>query len=211
MKFEELDPMLAAPARVAILATLADETPAPHDSLWYQGHAYRQWMYDQNSIGDENSNLDPELLFLRDGKVRAHPGRVYFYTNIDGAIQIARETRMPLAFYIFDHHCRDCLNQLPLIYEDPLVVEKSHGFVNVYIETPKRIKEIIPYGISGESLTAQFFTPGMRRLRMLSGVEKESLLEVYDLILNYVEKMDEEVLLERFEPKAREMDQNRYR
>lgn len=187
------------------------EKVAAHDSLWFQGHAYRQWMYDQNSIGDRSSNLDVKIEFIADGKIRIHQERVYFYTNIDLAIQIARDTNMPLAIYVFDHTCSNCLNHLPELYERPDVIEKSRHFVNVYIEIPRDNPLLLPLGIMSESLSVQFFTPGMRRIRALSGVRLDNLLLTYDLIIKHVETLSEENMQELFERKAPQMRQAKYR
>ena len=187
------------------------EKDAAHDSLWFQGHAYRQWMYDQNSIDDRSSNLDVKIEFIADGKLRIHQERAYFYTNIDIAIQIARDTNMPLAFYVFDHTCSNCLNQLPELYERPDVIEKSRHFVNVYIEIPRDNNLLLPLGIMSESMSVQFFTPGMRRMRALSGVRLDNLLLTYDLIIKHVETLSEENMQELFKRKAPQMRQAKYR
>ncbi len=95
---------------------------AARDSIWDLGHAYRQWIYDQNYINDENSNLDPAIVFVEDGGIRAHPERVYFYNEVSVAVQKAKDTGRALAFYLFDHTCSECLFILPQLYTQPEVV-----------------------------------------------------------------------------------------
>jgi hypothetical protein len=165
---------------------------AARDSLWHEGHAYRQWIYDQNFIGDDNSNLDPEISFLADGKVRAHPTRVYFYNDMDVAFHKARETGMTVAFYVFDHTCSDCLFILPQLYRIPEVVEASKDFVNCYVELPRQQREAFDAGLMTSSLTVQFFLPGGRRMRVVSNPDDEKLLKNYDDIKAYVAKLDED-------------------
>ncbi|MCP4549131.1 MAG: hypothetical protein GY835_21980 [bacterium] len=169
---------------------------AERDSLWYEGHAYRQWIYDQNYIGDQNSNLDPEITFIEDGQIRVHPTRVYFYNDIDLATRIAADTHRLLAFYVFDHTCRDCLYELPVLYRKPEIVAKSQEFVNVYVTIPNDHQKAFPLGIMESSLTVQFFTPGLRRLRVVSSPDEDVLLDSYHTILEYSETLSREELMQ---------------
>jgi len=170
---------------------------AHRDSAWYKGHEYRQWIYDQNRIGDKNSNLDPAIDFVADGRIRIHPDRVYFYDDIDLAIQIAKETGYPLAFYLFDHTCSTCLYRLPQVYSLPEIVEKSRNFVNVYVELPRYAERVNALGMMNSSLTVQFFLPSMRRLRVLDDADADNLLGTYDEILAYWSKLTEKERLDR--------------
>jgi len=187
---------LLAPAA----ATAEDAKPrlkgtAVRDSLWYAGHQYRQWIYDQNYIGDTNSNLDPDIGFIADGRIRTHPEKVYFYDDLDLALRIAIETQTPLALYLFDHTCRDCLYRLPELYTDSTVVAASLDFVNVYVEIPKEHKRCLQMGIMESSLTVQFFLPGLRRLRVVDDPDRELLLETYGIIRDYVAGLTEEEMM----------------
>ncbi len=182
---------------ILITPTLLFAAKAERDSLWYKGHEYRQWIYDQNSISNKNSNLDPKISFIEEGRIRIHEDQVYFYDNIDLAIQIAHETVVPLAFYLFDHTCRTCLYQLPELYREPELVEASRDFINVYVELPRLSKRATSLGMMNSNLTVQFFLPSMRRLRVLDNAEKENLLETYGLMLDYVESLTIEERLNR--------------
>ncbi|MBC8366050.1 hypothetical protein H8E52_01435 [bacterium] len=182
---------------ILVTPTLLLAAKAERDSLWYKGHEYRQWIYDQNSISNKNSNLDPKIGFLEEGRIRYHEDQVYFYDNIDLAIQIAHETGVPLAFYLFDHTCRTCLYRLPVLYRDAEVVEQSRKFINVYVELPRQQRQASQLGMMNASLTVQFFLPSMRRLRVLDDAEKDNLLETYRLMLNYVENLSFEERLNR--------------
>ena len=168
---------------------------AQRDSLWWEGHRYRQWIYDQNFIDDQNSNLDQEIIILAEGKIRSHPERVYFYNDTGLAVRIAAETKWPLAFYVFDHTCTDCLYDLPNLYTDPQIVEASQDFINVYIELPRQHREAATLGIMKSGKTVQFFLPGLRRLRVVDSPEKEELLLVYDMMLTYIGKLNDEALM----------------
>jgi len=179
------------------MPTLIFAATSERDSLWYKGHEYRQWIYDQNSISNKNSNLDPKISFIQEGRIRVHEDQVYFYDNIDLSIQISRETGVPLAFYLFDHTCRTCLYRLPELYRFAEVVEASRNFINVYIELPRQAKRATQLGMMNSNLTVQFFLPSMRRLRVLDNAEKENLIETYGLMLNYVESLSIEERLNR--------------
>ncbi len=180
-----------------LLPTVLLAAKAERDSLWYKGHEYRQWIYDQNKIGDRNSNLDPKIDFIAEGRIRTHQDRVYFYDNIELGIQIAKETGFPLAFYLFDHTCRSCLYQLPENYGNPEVVEKSRQFVNVYVELPRLASRLASYGMMNSSLTVQFFLPSMRRLRVLDNATVETVLTTYDEMLKYWGSLTKEERLSR--------------
>ncbi|MCB1161543.1 MAG: hypothetical protein R3C71_01225 [Candidatus Krumholzibacteriia bacterium] len=171
-----------------------DTVGAARDSLWQEGHNYRQWIYDQNFIGDDNANLDPEISFLADGRVRTHPSRVYFYDDLDVAFRKAKDTGLPLAFYIFDHTCSDCLFVLPQLYRIPEVVEASKDFVNCYVELPRQRREAMDAGLMTSSLTVQFFLPGGRRLRVVTSPDDEKLLKSYADIKAYVADLAEDEL-----------------
>ena len=56
-----------------LVPVLAGAAESKRDSLWQPGHDYRQWIYDQNKIGDRNSNLDPEIEFISNKRIRTHP------------------------------------------------------------------------------------------------------------------------------------------
>ncbi len=182
---------------IMTLPAIALAAKAPRDTLRTQGHDYRRWMYDMNSISDRNSNLDPKMEFVADGRIRVHPERVYFYTNIDLAIQIARETGYPLAFYLFDHYCKTCIYRLVEVYENPEVVEASQDFINVYVELPRQATTVNQLGMMNSNLTAQFFLPSMRRMRVLDNADVESLLTTYPLMLDYWESLTLEERLNR--------------
>jgi hypothetical protein len=180
-----------------ITPTLLFAATAERDTLWYKGHEYRQWIYDQNSISNKNSNLDPKISFIEEGRIRIHEDQVYFYDNIDLAIQISHETAVPLAFYLFDHTCRTCLYRLPELYRDADIVEASREYINVYVELPRLSKRVSRLGMMNSNLTVQFFLPSMRRLRVLDNAEKDNLLETYSLMLDYVESLSIEERLNR--------------
>jgi hypothetical protein len=170
----------------------ANSTGAPRDSIWNLAHAYRQWIYDQNYISDENSNLDPSIVFVADGGIRSHPDRVYFYNEISIAIQKAKDTGRALAFYLFDHTCAECLFILPQLYTQPEVVEASKDFVNCYVELPRQKSEADGTGMMSSSLTVQYFTPGLRRLRVVDSPDQAKLMKSYSDMLAYYEKLSDE-------------------
>lgn len=167
-------------------------TGAVRDSVWTVAHAYRQWIYDQNFISDENSNLDPEIVFVADGGIRSHPERVYFYNEVAIAVQKAKDTGRALAFYVFDHTCTECLFILPQLYTQPDIVESSKDFVNCYIELPRQTKEANSAGLMSSSLTVQFFTPGQRRLRVVDNPDHAKLAKSFKDIQAYYESLSEE-------------------
>ncbi|MDP6796909.1 MAG: hypothetical protein QGG33_03705, partial [Candidatus Krumholzibacteria bacterium] len=141
-----------------------------------------------------------------------HSGRVYFYDNLDLAMQLGRETGFPIAFYIFDHQCQTCLYRLGELYFDPTIVAKSRKFINVYVEVPKMRPRLSKLGISNSNLTVQFFLPGMRRLRVLDDAEKENLSHTYDLIFEkYHSLSPEERMKPPRPPKQFRMSPNQYR
>ncbi len=168
---------------------------AQRDSLWWEGHRYRQWITDQNHLDDQNSNLDQEITFLADGLVRSHPERVYFYNSPTLAVRVAAESKWPLAVYVFDHTCQECLYELPSLYTIPEVVVASQQFVNLYIELPRQQKEAAQIGAMVSGRTVQFFLPGMRRLRVVDTPDHEELLETYELILGYISRLSKEELM----------------
>lgn len=168
---------------------------AARDSMWALGHAYRQWIYDQNYLADDNSNLDPEVVFLDDGKLRSHAERVYFYDDVTTAIERAKASRRGLAFYLFDHTCAECLFILPQLYTRPEVVEASKDFVNCYVELPRLHNDAYNHGMMTSSLTVQFFLPGMRRVRVVDNPDEAKLIQSYREILSYIDKLDPEALL----------------
>ncbi len=167
----------------------ATSTGAARDSIWDVAHAYRQWIYDQNFIADDNSNLDPEIVLLADGGIRSHPDRVYFYNEISVAIQKAKDTGRAIAFYLFDHTCTECLFILPQMYTLPEVVEASKDYVNCYVELPRQKKEADGTGIMSSSLTVQFFTPGLRRMRVVDNPDLAKLVKSFADITAYYEKL----------------------
>lgn len=168
---------------------------AERDSIWALGHAYRQWTFDQNSISDDNSNLDAGIVFLDEGRVRSHPERVYFYNDIPTAFRKARETGKGLVFYLFDHTCSECLFILPQLYTLPEVVEASKDFVNCYVELPLLSRDATANGLMASSLTVQFFLPGGRRLRVLDSPDLAKLMESYGQMNKYIGGLDEETLM----------------
>jgi len=170
--------------------------PAVRDSSWYGGHAYRQWIYDQNSIGDDNSNLDPGISFIENGRIRIHTDKVYFYENLDLGMRIARETGFPIAFYLFDHTCSTCLDALDELYNDPEIVLKSRGYVNIYVELPRHSKRVGHLGLMNSSLTVQFCLPSMRPLRVVTSANKAELLEAYRLVHEYWRQLTPEERLD---------------
>jgi len=170
---------------------------AERDSLYHRGHDYRQWIFDQNYIGDQNSNLDPEISFVADGRIRVHPERVYFYNNIDLAIQIAKETGYPLSFYLSDHTCKTCLYRLPEIFENPDVVEASRNFVNVFVDMAKEGQKVNALGMMHTSLTVQIFLPSLRRLRVIVDAEAEDVLKAFDATMAYCETLSFEERLSK--------------
>jgi len=175
----------------------ATEAGAARDSLWTLGHGYRQWIFDQNYIDNENSNLDRGIVFLDDGRVRFHPDRVYFYNDISVAVDIARATGKGLAFYLFDHTCSECLFILPQLYTRPDVVEASKDFVNCYVELPRLKQEANGAGMMAASLTVQFFLPGMKRMRVVDNPDLAKLMQSYEQMGAYVAKLTDE---ERMSP-----------
>ncbi|MBN2170721.1 MAG: hypothetical protein JW819_05315 [Candidatus Krumholzibacteriota bacterium] len=185
---------------IPMTATAGDDAPltgtAVRDSLWYAGHEYRQWIYDQNSIDDRNSNLDPDIDFIAAGRIRVHPNRVYFYNDLDLAVRISAETKIPLALYLFDHTCRDCLYRLPSLYTDSTLVAASRDFINVYVEIPKEHRRCLQMGIMESSLTVQFFLPGLRRLRVVDDPDRALLLETYGIIRDYAAGLTDEQMME---------------
>lgn len=182
--------LLAAAAAPAQEIRLGKELGAARDSLWDEGHKYRQWIYDQNSINDDNSNLDREISFLANGHLRRHATRVYFYNDIATAMRKAKDTGRPLAFYVFDHTCSDCLFLLPQLYRRPAVVKASQDFVNCYVELPRQQREASEHGLMASQLTVQFFLPGMRRLRVVSDPDEKTLLASYAEMKAYCDKLD---------------------
>jgi hypothetical protein len=182
---------------IMLVPTILLAAVAERDTLRTQGHEYRQWVYDQNKVGDQNSNLDQNIGFISNDRIRTHTERVYFYDQIELAIQISKETGYPLAFYLFDHTCRTCLYDLPELYTNPEVVEKSQKFINVYVELPRLEVYLSSYGMMNSGRTVQFFLPSMRRLRVLDSATVENLLETYDLMLNYVNSLTKEERLDK--------------
>ncbi len=170
---------------------------AERDSLWWEGMLYREWITDVNSVDDGNENLDAEVFNVADGKIRAYPSRVYFYNDIDLAIRVSVETKMPLAFYIMDHSCAECLYSMPELYMDPDVIAKSRDFINVYVTYPYNKKRISEMRLMTSSQTVQFMLPGLRRLRVISAPSKDKLIEGYELILKYIGGLSEDELLKR--------------
>jgi hypothetical protein len=164
---------------------------AARDSLWDEGHAYRQWIFDQNSVNDDNANLDREIKFTANGHLRRHPTRVYFYNEISTAVRKAKDTGRPLAFYVFDHTCSDCLFILPQLYRRPAVVNASQDFVNCYVELPRQQREATEHGLMASQLTVQFFLPGMRRLRVVDNPDEQKLLQSYAEMKAYCAKLDD--------------------
>lgn len=167
------------------------ELGAARDSLWDEGHAYRQWIFDQNSIDDDNANLDREIKFTVNGHLRRHATRVYFYNEIATAVRKAKDTGLPLAFYVFDHTCSDCLFVLPQLYRRPAVVAASQDFVNCYVELPRQGREATEHGLMASQLTVQFFLPGMRRLRVVDNPDEKKLLLNYAEIKAHCAKLDD--------------------
>lgn len=170
---------------------LAKDVGAARDSLWEEGHAYRQWVFDQNAIGDENSNLDPKIKLIAGGHLRTHERQVYFYNDIATAVRKAKDTGRPLAFHVFDHTCADCLFLLPQLYRLPAVVAASRDFVNCYIELPRQTREATASGIMTSQLTVQFFLPGMRRLRVAELRDEQSLLRNFAEMKSYCAKLSD--------------------
>lgn len=170
---------------------LAKDVGAARDSLWEEGHAYRQWVFDQNSIADDNSNLDPKIKLIAGGHLRSHEGQVYFYNDIATAVRKAKDTGRPLAFHVFDHTCADCLFLLPQLYRLPAVVAASRDFVNCYIELPRQAREASENGIMASQLTVQFFLPGMRRLRVAELGDEKTLLRNYAEMKAYCAKLSD--------------------
>lgn len=179
----------AAPAKDMLLA---DDVGAARDSLWEEGHGYRQWVFDQNSITDDNSNLDPKIKLIAGGHLRSHASQVYFYNDISTAVRKAKDTGRPLAFHVFDHTCADCLFILPQLYRRPAVVAASRDFVNCYIELPRQTHEAAEVGIMTSQLTVQFFLPGMRRLRVAEIADEKSLLRQYEEMKAYCAKLSDD-------------------
>lgn len=184
--------LLAATSPEAKDILLGKELGAARDSLWEEGHAYRQWVFDQNTINDDNSNLDREIKLIAGGHLRSHPSRVYFYNEIATAVRKAKDTGRPLAFYVFDHTCADCLFILPQLYRRPAVVAASQDFVNCYVELPRQQREATDAGLMASQLTVQFFLPGMRRLRVVDNPDEKTLLRNYTEMKAYVDKLDDE-------------------
>jgi hypothetical protein len=179
----------AAPQAKDIL--LGKELGAARDSLWDEGHAYRQWIFDQNSINDDNANLDRAIKFTANGHLRRHPTRVYFYNDLNTAVRKAKDTGRPIAFYVFDHTCSDCLFILPQLYRRPAVVAASQDFVNCYVELPIQQREATEHGLMASQLTVQFFLPGMRRLRVVDSPDEKKLLQNYAEMKAYVDKLSD--------------------
>ena len=173
----------------------ATDKGAARDSLFYVGHGYRQWIYDQNFIANDNSNLDPGIVFLDDGRIRSHPDRVYFYNEIVEAVDLARATGKGLAFYLFDHTCSECLFILPQLYGRPDVVEASKDFVNCYVELPRLKREATGAGMTSASLTVQFFLPGMRRLRVVDNPDLAKLMKSYEQMTAYIETLTDDQMM----------------
>jgi hypothetical protein len=183
--------LLAAAVPQAKDVLLGKELGAARDSLWDEGHAYRQWIFDQNSIHDDNSNLDRGIEFIASGHLRRHPKQVYFYNDLDLAVRKAKDTGRPIAFYVFDHTCSDCLFILPQLYRRPAVVAASQDFVNCYVELPLLQREATKHGLMASQLTVQFFLPGMRRMRVVDNPDEKKLLQSYAEMKAYVDKLDE--------------------
>ncbi|MBM4118511.1 hypothetical protein FJ251_12395 [bacterium] len=193
---------LFAFALLACLLGIADELPAKdlllakdvgaaRDSLWDEGHRYRQWIYEQNLVADGDAKLDPKIKLTAGGKLRSHGGQVYFYNDIAAAVRVARETGRPLAFHVFDHTCADCLFILPQLYRRPAVVAASRDFVNCYVELPRQAREASDSGLTASQLTVQFFLPGMRRLRVTDLSDEKTLLGSFAEMKAYCGKLSD--------------------
>ena len=167
------------------------------EAYWWDGMIYREWIRDMNSLSDDNGNLDENIYFVADGKVRAHPEKIYFYNDIDLAIQISAGTKMPLAFYVMDESCEDCLYLMTEVFMDPVIVEKSRGFVNVYVRFPYFKNRVSELRMMTSAPTVQFLLPGLRRLRALTRPGVENLSETYDLINKHIAGLTPEQMMER--------------
>ena len=71
-------------------------------------------------------------------------------------------------------------------------MEASKDFVNCYVELPRQKKEADNAGMMSSSLTVQFFTPGLRRLRVVDNPDETKLMGAYRTMLSYYEKLEED-------------------
>ena len=167
-----------------------------HSDKWYAGHDYRNWIYDQNAVDNENSNLDEKIEFIVDGKVRKHPEKVYFYNNFDAVSFLAADTKLPIAFWVFSDDCRDCLYDIVDWGTDPEIVERSWNFINVYVDKKRDARRINTLRMMSTSRSVQFYLPGLRRLRAAEIRKNGDLVEAYDTILEHVQTLTEAELME---------------